>query len=879
MVDALRERAQTAADVARDAVDWFADPRNAAKVGGERGALSREFKRHGTSARRLAAAVDRPMCVGVYGPSQAGKSYLVSVLARPGNGSALEAVLGDERYNFIAEINPRGDKESTGLVTRFTIRNVPTTPGFPVSLRLLSQTDIVKIIANTFFMEGDLKHEAPPDAKAITSLLADAKARIGEKPYDDLIEDDVLDIEDYIASQFDDILYAQALAPYWAEAAAVAPRLGIADRGTLFSVIWGRHEPFTRLYRDLAEALAKLEHVAEAFCPIAALVPRETSIIDVASLSGLGQQGQATVAIRSKSGRVVDLPRPLVTALTAELQIRMAETPWPFFEHTDLLDFPGARSRQRRRLETYFEESPEALTETFLRGKVAYLFDRYVAEQELTSMLLCIRDSNQEVSTLPGMIDQWIRRTHGDTSAERAGQRCVLFLILTMFDKHFVETAGEDADRPGLRFDNRLHASLTNFFGNVHAWPREWTPGRPFNNAYWLRNPNYPAESIIRYDSEKRETGLVEGKDVYIERLRTAYLQQPKVQAHFSDPGRAFDEALKLNDGGVTYLASQLTPVCDPLLKRAQIAGELTRLAQRMREALQRFYDSEDATKHLEERLAVADAIVDELYRDANRGRIGRLVRLLQVDAPALEEVLYRAETGPVELASQPVHVIESVQRSESDRPRPGGRPLPGRSPPAPAGPQPPRQPVLLTREELLARTALDHWMQALHRLPENARLPREIDLSAKAVSELVGELIQAARRTRLETRIAEVIRRFTHFERMDSAAKPALVAAAAINRHVAFLGFDTVSFEQRPAVPEANGERHVFATRAVVHDVRALRPDPARYTDIFETDWAFALHGMVRANAETKDGRVIDHEANSRLGALLGALAAPMPE
>ena len=87
------------------------------------------------------AAIDRPMCVGVFGPSQAGKSYLVSVLA--GTASApLMARFGDlgRDVDFIREINPGGDRESTGLVTRFSVRQEPSPPGAPVVLRMLSES-------------------------------------------------------------------------------------------------------------------------------------------------------------------------------------------------------------------------------------------------------------------------------------------------------------------------------------------------------------------------------------------------------------------------------------------------------------------------------------------------------------------------------------------------------------------------------------------------------------------------------------------------------------------------------------------------------------------------------------------------------------------
>ena len=107
------------------------------------------------------------MCVGVFGPSQAGKSYLVSVLAR--KGETLTAVFDDParpEVDFIQDINPYGEKEATGLVTRFTVHKPQTPLEFPVFLRLLTQTDLLKILANSYFHDGDCQEEKLPSSES-----------------------------------------------------------------------------------------------------------------------------------------------------------------------------------------------------------------------------------------------------------------------------------------------------------------------------------------------------------------------------------------------------------------------------------------------------------------------------------------------------------------------------------------------------------------------------------------------------------------------------------------------------------------------------------------------------------------------------------------
>ena len=73
----------------------------------------------------------------------------------------------------------------------------------------------------------------------------------------------------------------------------------------------------------------------------------------------------------------------------------------------------------------------------------------------------------------------------------RRNKTVVLFLILTWFDAHFVEKAGENSHDPGERFKSRIYSSIESFFSKAHNWPSNWVDGQPFNNTYWLRNPGH----------------------------------------------------------------------------------------------------------------------------------------------------------------------------------------------------------------------------------------------------------------------------------------------------------------------------------------------------------------------------------------------------
>jgi hypothetical protein len=429
------------AAAAGQALRWFED--NKAQVKQEQSSLMREFRKFANAANKLAGAVERPMCVGVFGPSQAGKSYMISALARRGT-QPLIADFGDlpDGLDFVRTINPEGGAESTGLVTRFSMRKIPAPSGFPVPVRLLSLSDLVKILGNTFFSDLDLSEEPTPDAAQIARLAESAKSQLAGSPPPGLSEEDVWDIQEYFERQFkgDSIVRALGSTGYWTMLAELAPRAPLAMRVELFSLLWGGLEEFSKLFAALGAALDQLGHSDNAFCPIEALVAREgegyarrtDSVIDVSTLFGDPDAGGEKLAVRGASGSVAQLTRPVLTALIAELHVAMRDRPWDFLEHTDLLDFPGARSREMVENVRSYLRKPDAVEGLFLRGKVAYLFERYNVEQELTSMLLCIGPSNQEVRTLPGMVKDWIDLTHGADAQARAGRaastpRCSIF--------------------------------------------------------------------------------------------------------------------------------------------------------------------------------------------------------------------------------------------------------------------------------------------------------------------------------------------------------------------------------------------------------------------------------------------------------------------
>ena len=890
--DSLAQDCTRVAEVSGQALAWVEDPANAELVGAEARSLVHQLRRGRRRAQRLARSARTPVSVSVFGPSQAGKSFLVSVLARPEDGPLVadfDAPGGT--LDYIREINPEGEDESTGLVTRFTMARAPVPEGFPVRLTLLSEADIVRTLVNSFFMDGD-RSEPSPEPGQIAAHLDAYKARAGAARRG-LEADELYEIQDYVEGSFGREAYAAALKPFWEEAAQVAPGLSVPDRAGFFALLWGGHQAFSDLYIRMAEALAQLDHAEEVFAGLDALVPRETSIIDVKTLSGAADG--APLAVATPGGRRVTLPRSVICALAAELVVPMQTRPSPLFDETDLLDFPGARNRFEQTLETAFAKDAEAiLPELLLRGKVAYLFDRYVQNQGITSMLLCVQDSNMETVDLPGLVQGWIATTHGSDPAQRAQTDTALFWVFTKFDKHLGDSAAEGGD--DTRFERRVGASLLEKFGKgSDPWVAEWTPGRAFDNCFWLRNPNYYVDGLIEYDAAKRETRIRPEKETRLAELRAGCLAAPAVQRHFAEPEAAWDAALTLNDGGVSYLMARLSQVCKPDAKLRQIRAQLAQVGAGLRAALAPFHVSDDVEARIAEKTEAAHRVIDDLEEALARHRFGAVLAALAVDQDEVEGRIARvpssvritsAVSGAAPAAPGPTAASEAPARPQRPgRQRPGrpARPEPARAAPA-ASPDAvtgqeaaPAAPAIrsMTLERFQAETALETWIDGLKRFRDAGALRRACGVGDAAAADLVAELIHAARRTGLAARTAQALGEISFGLDVEKQAQPAaILCAERINHFVTTLGMEELPEAERPQVevPEG-GSRPIFAPRPVSDDPDSLPAAPRAVAEEIWTDWVFGLDVLFQANARDGIGGEIDIEQNLALGRILGAL------
>ena len=128
----------------------------------------------------------------------------------------------------------------------------------------------------------------------------------------------------------------------------------------------------------------------------------------------------------------------------------------------------------------------------------------------------------------------------------------------------------------------------------------------------------------------RRETGVAEAFAQRAVELRRHFVENFDVQRHFADPARAWDEAFKANDGGVSYLVNSLIPVCDPAIKRAQVRGQLEVQLRRLVDRLAGFHSAADGDSRAKKRDLV-HTVLRGLATCIQQQLFGELVAALQV--------------------------------------------------------------------------------------------------------------------------------------------------------------------------------------------------------------------------------------------------------
>lgn len=706
-----------------------------------------------TTLKRIKESAYRPVALGIFGASQCGKSYLTSELVR-GNDKSLSVLLssfGQQPVgrDYLEEINPAGGRESTAIVTRFTVRPYKRIPNCSAFIRLLNITDLIKIFMNGFLFE--CQSDFMPTADELKKLRGSFKSSSAKDSSPLLTEDDVWDLQDYIKRHFhnqfvkmlDDI-------NYWGILNNEIRFLPADNQIKYLEWLWGKFSKITDMFRFLHKELGGLGGQVIGVCDDA-LLPRTNSIIDVQRLSSLMQPGNKKCTVALENGGQLQMDGSTLCALTAELVLQAnTQDEATLLKKFDVLDFPGARSRAQIYDENRITKSHDALVEVFLRGKVAYLFDRFSDDRDVTALLLCQEGGNQEAKSLPYMVNKWVEWSHGRDPKSREGKTPLLFHVFTKFDMDLVRKRGEDS---AVRWDSRLKTNFEEFLGRDGDWVNEWTEGKPFQNCYWVRNPGVDQTVFVRGKDGKE---FVRDEE-QLKEIFAQYIANENVKKHFADPEESWKQAASPDCSGIQYLIEKLKAGIDVNTKVKQLEANIKLMFVDAKKSLQRYYIGGDITKAR----SLAEERAKKLIKQLQSVMITKyaLPRMLDVNCFSLStktvEIIYDSIVNPMNI----------VDEENEEEAAPEAAPIFdenifdvfGDSSESSAEKEKKSAKTPVNKGSAFAMAVLDSWQEQMAKMGKDEDFLLKVGLTADWFAETSQEFIKGASRMNLQQKISDL--------------------------------------------------------------------------------------------------------------------------
>ena len=541
------------------------------------------------TVRKVSKVLDKKPVFGLFGQSQAGKSYLAHIILSNA-ASNLTVNLGGDTADFIKEINPvGGGVESTGVVTRFTVDPVQDSD-FPVVTRFLTLEDVCLVLCKAYYLnlQGN-----PLDVSAVETRVKEVKAQLetmgqgNPSPKEDLVYS-LKDLEGSLIRFFPSYNHfwdALENSGFWQLA---EQNLGALSRhpkvfAKLMSVLWMDHDGLGRLAEQLFDALTRLNWSEQGCLKGSAVLRNEGAIVDVSTLQVIGDGDELDV---KTSFGVHGVNRGILSALTKEvvLNIQVEEVAEDsYLNRADILDFPGARSAIDR------GEADDDITLPFLRGKVEHLFQQYSLDYEINNLLFCIPDKQSDVKNLPSTVGEWIHRNVGDTPEARQkliqARRANPFMIVcTMFDKQLEFNEQVDHEPQGLekRWEKRFFTLVQQTVIQGRVWDEQWTPDESFQNLFPLRDfswskhtfegfnaeQNSP-ERVLKEFSDDHSSELYDNRAHFHQALKDSFIASEHTNRYLKDPESAWNSFALPNKNGSG-------PIIDAMQEASRTTGLAT---------------------------------------------------------------------------------------------------------------------------------------------------------------------------------------------------------------------------------------------------------------------------------------------------------------
>ena len=546
--------------------------------------------------RKLRRAWSRKQSLGLFGPSQAGKSFLVGALLSHELGS-LEVLARSGAVDFLKEINPAKGVESTGVVTRFTASAAPPLRRGDFACDLLSLESVLQSMATGFLVECT---SPAVENDRVENTLREARLQAGPP-----------------ASP----LYARAWETVWHELTKKyqdrhpylnelrrhpALKSGAIEVGTqagwllVYALLWGGPgyaKDLDRLMATLASGVEQLGHAETVEVGLAHVraSSNEPSVIDASCLNALGTS-RSTVPATTADGREVALDPGVLAALIAEIRLPLRAVPGTLLDKADLLDFPGGRALKGINGFGQAELSTGKLDnaiEVYKRGKLTFLFEQYALDREITALLLCSPGPTKpEAIQLQSQVESWLTIRHGSPTPKDPKELAEpsLFIALTKFDMSLGALRSDNAKD---RWDSRVEEACVDFWARSHgSWILNWgAKGKPFTNLFWIRNPYADQMQTLKPGDKDYET------------VKEGYLAARAVATYIASPEEkwsaveGYDPANGLPRSGLPLLATHLRAKLSEDIKGKELGQEARAIRSELLSVLKALTPSRDESE------------------------------------------------------------------------------------------------------------------------------------------------------------------------------------------------------------------------------------------------------------------------------------------
>ena len=635
------------------------------------------FKDYRRQLKRIHNALCDNCSAAAYGESQVGKSYLMSSLLSSPDAPFVITNAG-KSYSFIDDINPSGGNnakvESTGVITRFTLEKENNSMKDYVKVRNLSVVDIILLLTDSYY--NDIKIN--PDNvlkyddinKHLEQMAGLWNAHVIQ--HDKITEDDIKDIYDYIRDIIGNAATGVIQSNFRKIVAPVIQYVAYDKWVDVFSLLWNKNTEISHLFNVLINEYKKLDFNTEVYVPFDAVLREKGTLLKIDWLDTVcgikADSGNDVICtdVYDVSGNVIahDFNKGNLSALIAELTFELPATlasDRKFLDKIDLLDFPGARSREK------FKEADihTVLPKVLRRGKVAYLFNKYSRSLKISSVLFCHHNDQKAEATIGDTINNWIEDNIGATPEERTNMLvntngiAPLFFIATKFNIDLERTKTDNAD-------NKDHlAAHWNRFDTVfpeiikpNRWLDEWaTSGKTshtiaFQNIYPLRDFYWSGKNGVfdgycdgAIKSEEKSVHMHQDYPGYFEDLKESFLQNDFVKRHFANPEQTWNDVATVSNDGSKAIIRNLDAISDFLdeARRRKYFIQLQEIKQEMYKALSVYFEPEDNE--------AKNVKVKEIANDINRSLtlsvgsqpevFGRIIDTLMVPVGDLRDIAY----------------------------------------------------------------------------------------------------------------------------------------------------------------------------------------------------------------------------------------------